>query len=73
MDEMHAWNEAYIGPVFKAPGRRALPFEATFAQCLRDGVVRIDMGLDVAVVPRGRHQRCGDHRPTPGLSSAACR
>lgn len=52
MDEMHAWNEAYIGPVFKAPGRRALPFEATFAQCLRDGVVRIDMGLDVAVVAR---------------------
>ena len=52
MDEMHAWNEAYVGPVFKAPGRRALPFEATFVQCVRDGVARIDMGLDVAVVAR---------------------
>lgn len=52
MEEMHAWNQTYIGPVFQAPGRRALPFEATFAQCLRDGVVRIDMGLDVAVASR---------------------
>jgi adenosine deaminase len=52
MDDMHAWNETYVGPVFKAPGRRALPFEATFVQCVRDGVARIDMGLDVTVVAR---------------------
>lgn len=52
MDEMHAWNEAHLGPVFKVPGRQALPFEATFAQCRRDGVVRIDMGLDVAGIAR---------------------
>ncbi len=52
MDEMHSWNEAHLAPVFKIPGRQALPFEATFAQCRRDGVVRIDMGLDVAVVAR---------------------
>jgi adenosine deaminase len=50
MDEMHAWNAAHLGPVFKVPGREALPFEATFAQCRRDGVVRIDMGIDVAVM-----------------------
>jgi adenosine deaminase len=36
----------------EAPGREALPFEATFAQCRRDGVVRVDMGVDVAVVAR---------------------
>lgn len=52
MDEMHAWNEAHLGPVFKAPNREALPFEATFAQCRRDGVVRIDMGVDVAGIAR---------------------
>lgn len=52
MDEMHDWNQTHLGPVFKAPGREALPFEATFAQCRRDGVVRIDMGLDVAGIAR---------------------
>lgn len=52
MDEMHAWNREHLAPVFDPPDRRALPFEATFAQCRRDGVVRIDMGVDVAVMAR---------------------
>lgn len=48
MDGMHAWNERYLRPVFKPPaGVQDLPYEATFAQCRRDGVVRIDMGVDV--------------------------
>ena len=52
MNEMHEWNQTHLAPVFEAPGRKALPYEATFAQCRRDGVVRIDMGLDVAVAAR---------------------
>lgn len=50
MDEMHAWYQEHLAPVFDVPGREALPFEATFAQCRRDGVVRVDMGFDISLM-----------------------
>lgn len=63
MDEMHAWNETNLGPVFKAPaGQQSLPYEATFAQCRRDGVVRIDMGVDVQVTARTGHPAAATRR-----------
>jgi hypothetical protein len=47
MDEMHAFIEANLGPVLRAPGGRALAFEATFLQARKDGVTRIEVGEDV--------------------------
>lgn len=52
MDEMHAWYLEHLAPVFDIPGREALPFEATFARCRRDGVVRVDMGFEVSTMAR---------------------
>jgi adenosine deaminase len=47
MDEMHAWVRANVGDLFDDAAGRALAFEACFAQALRDGVTRIEMGEDV--------------------------
>ena len=46
MDDMHAWNDEHLGPLFQGQDR-ALAFEATFVQAVRDGVTRIEVGADV--------------------------
>ena len=46
MDDMHAWNDEHLGPLFQGQGR-ALAYEATFVQAARDGVTRIEVGADV--------------------------
>ncbi|MDO8323326.1 MAG: hypothetical protein Q7T23_10335 [Phenylobacterium sp.] len=46
MDDMHAWNDEHLGPLFQGQGR-ALAYEATFVQAVRDGVTRVEVGADV--------------------------
>ncbi|WP_304169089.1 hypothetical protein [Phenylobacterium aquaticum] len=47
MDEMHAWVDDTTGGVFRGAAGRALAFEATFVQAVKDGVTRIEVGEDV--------------------------
>ncbi|MBP6547184.1 MAG: hypothetical protein KA085_07185 [Phenylobacterium sp.] len=46
MDDMHAWNDEHLGPLFQGQGR-ALAYEATFVQAAFDGVTRVEVGADV--------------------------
>jgi adenosine deaminase len=46
MDEMHAWTHANLAGLFAGVAGRALALEATFAGAARDGVTRIEVGVD---------------------------
>lgn len=46
MGDMHAWTGEHLAALFQGQGR-ALAFEATFVQAVRDGVTRVEVGADV--------------------------
>ena len=46
MEEMHAFAEERLSPLFRGPGGRALAVEATFVQARKDGVTRLEVGED---------------------------
>ncbi len=47
IDEMHAWNEKYIGAAFDNSERRKLLIEAAFVQAKDDGIKILEIGEDV--------------------------
>lgn len=47
MEEMHKWNEKYIGKRFDSSKMRKLLIEATFFQAKEDGVKILEIGEDV--------------------------
>ena len=47
MDDMHNWNNRYIGERFNSKEMRILLIEATFAQAKEDGVKILEIGEDV--------------------------
>lgn len=47
MDEMHAWNQAYIEKNFQGPEMRKTLIRATFQQAKEDGVTLLEIGEDV--------------------------
>lgn len=47
MEEMHAWNEKYIGSSFNSKDRRKLLIAATFVQAKQDGIRVLEIGEDV--------------------------
>lgn len=47
MDDMHKWNNKYIGEQFNSYGMRKLLIEATFYQAKVDGVTLLEIGEDV--------------------------
>ena len=47
MEEMHAWNEKYMGSSFNNEDRRKLLIAATFVQAKQDGIRVLEIGEDV--------------------------
>jgi adenosine deaminase len=46
MAEMHAFSDAWLAPIFQGAAGRGLALEATFVQARKDGVTRVEFGLD---------------------------
>jgi adenosine deaminase len=47
MEDMHSWNDKYIGKIFSNSEMRRLLIEATFYQAKVDGVTILEIGEDV--------------------------
>lgn len=47
MQDMHRWNDTYLGEKFNSKERRKLLIEATFIQAKKDGIKVLEIGEDV--------------------------
>jgi len=70
MDEMHAWVDAHVRPLFDGGDGRLLGFEAAFAQAIADGLTRIELGDDVWAITRGMGTAAELHRSLDRLHRA---